>query len=186
MKTNLKREKGHVIFPEERVSFIKKHLKGKVLDLGCRDGALTNLYIGDHEALGVDIDAEALGECNFPTRKMDLNREWPEGKFDTIVACEVVEHLFYPEEVFKRMRDSLNEGGVVIGSVPHGLNLQTRLKLLFGIKDRTSLGNPEHVNHFTVKELEGMTGGEVEYITSAKYRFLPRLFAHTLLFTFEK
>lgn len=183
MRTNLNRTTKHVIFPKERVNFIKPKIKGRILDLGCRDGALTDLYRGDHEILGVDIDAEALARCNFPTVQMNLNEEWPEGKFDTIVACEVIEHLFYPTEVFKKMRGSLNEGGVIIGSVPHGLNLQTRIKLLFGIKDRTSLGNPEHINHFTVSELEQLTHGKIEYITTPKYRFAPRLFSHTLLFS---
>jgi SAM-dependent methyltransferase len=38
----------------------------------------------------------------------------PGGKFDAVFACEVVEHLKFPNEVFQQLKDLLNEEGVLI------------------------------------------------------------------------
>ena len=45
-----------------------------VLDLGCRDGALTRAYIDGNEVVGVDVDREALAEA----AKLGIETVWAE------------------------------------------------------------------------------------------------------------
>lgn len=199
------RKRNHAILVEERTAFLKKHLSTKtdVLDIGCRDGELIKYYNDDrrYHILGLDIDSEALAiakeKTGIDTRWCDLNGDWEvsQASYDGVVACEVIEHLYYPEVVFEKAHKALRPNGVVVGSIPHAFNLQTRIKFLFGIKRLTPLGDPTHINHFTAKEFRTLlsrdfTDVEVIGISTPKYRFLkpifPYLFAHTLLFAAKK
>jgi 2-polyprenyl-3-methyl-5-hydroxy-6-metoxy-1,4-benzoquinol methylase len=89
----------------------------KILDLGCRDGTLTKYYVEGNHVLGVDIDVKALEiakkNLGVETLEMDLNGDWKElgdKTFDIIVAGEVLEHLYYPERVIKKIKERLNKG----------------------------------------------------------------------------
>jgi 2-polyprenyl-3-methyl-5-hydroxy-6-metoxy-1,4-benzoquinol methylase len=195
------RKRNHAILIEERSSFIRKYLgNGKnVLDIGCRDGELIKYYNQDnrYQILGLDIDSEALEiarqKTGIQTRWCDLNSDWSiePNSLDGVVACEVIEHLYYPEVVLEKIYSALRPGGTVVGSIPHAFNIQTRLKLLFGIKTLTPLSDPTHINHFSSKEFISLLEKKYEQvevvgITTPRYAFLkplfPYLLAHTLLF----
>lgn len=193
------RKRNHVVLADERSRFLKKYLGNnkKLLDIGCRDGELITHYNNHHDILGLDIDSEALrlakDKTGIQTRQCDLNGDWgvEHDSFEAVVACEVVEHLYHPDIVFGRIKKALKSGGVLVGSVPHAFNIQTRLKFLFGTKHLTPLADPTHINHFTVQELRSLlekqfTDVEIMGITTPRYHWLsllfPFLFAHTLLF----
>src|SRR3989344_741193 len=65
----------------------------KVLDIGCRDGALTGYYAKGNEVLGLDIDREALARAearlHIKTKHTDLHGDWkvPANSFDVVVAA---------------------------------------------------------------------------------------------------
>ncbi len=133
----------------------------KVLDIGCRDGALTAFFTPGNTVLGVDVDENALSKARaalgIRTTFVDLNGDWKElkgEKFDVIVAGEVLEHLYYPEEIMRKAKAHLNAGGMFLGSVPNAFNLKHRLRYLLGTKKYTPLSDPTHINHFTYSELE--------------------------------
>jgi 2-polyprenyl-3-methyl-5-hydroxy-6-metoxy-1,4-benzoquinol methylase len=197
-----KRSPGFTILADERGVFFKKFVGvGKsVLDIGCRDGALTKFFNEGNQVLGVDIDKNALArianELGIETMFFDLNGDWDElgdKKFDVVVAGEIVEHLFYPEQVFKKVYSRLNEGGVFIGSVPNAFSLKNRLRYLKGSRVHTPLADPTHINHFSSNELENLLKEQfssAEIIGLGKYqrlaRFLPSWFAFDLLFVAKK
>ncbi|MEK9153423.1 MAG: methyltransferase domain-containing protein, partial [Patescibacteria group bacterium] len=154
------RGRGFVIFGQERGCLFTKWLgQGKkILDLGCRDGALTKYYAKGNEILGCDIDQGGLEICRqemgIETKLVDLNGDWglsPES-FDAVVAAELLEHLYYPEKVLQKIAAVLKPGGVFVGSVPHAFSLINRLRILLGKKDGTPLADPTHINHFTYGE----------------------------------
>lgn len=195
------RKRNHAILVEERVAFIQKALPSgsKILEVGCRDGELIKYYNEDarYSILGLDIDSEALAlakeKTGIETKWCDLNDDWDvlEASFDGVVACEVIEHLYYPGVIFERIHAALKPGGVVVGSVPHAFNIQTRLKFLWGTKHLTPLADPTHINHFSASEFKALleknfTNVVVEGVTTKRYKFLsgifPFMFAHTLLF----
>lgn len=185
---------------EVRGGFLKDHVgTGKrVLDIGCRDGALTRYYVQGNDVTGLDIDSAALARAHdsigIRTIQADLNGEWPvEAPFDVVVACEIIEHLYYPDVVAKKIYAMLKPGGYLLGSIPHAFSMQSRLRLLLGSKQGTALQDPTHINHFTVQEfrrvLEGAGFSDIrlDTIVSGKFKLLsyifPYAFAHSLLFS---
>lgn len=131
----------------------------KVLDLGCRDGMLTEFYAEGNDVLGVDIDQKALElarkKLGIETLWLDLNAEWPfpPATFDAIVACEIMEHLFFIDPFLDKVAASLKPGGQFIGSVPNAFRMRNRMKFLFGREYET---DPTHVRQFSAEKLRSL------------------------------
>ena len=195
---HLSRGKGFSIMKAERGEAIKTVIgSGKtVLDIGCRDGALTGFFSSTNKVLGADIDASALQNAHkdlgIETILMDLNGDWEElgnRKFDSVVAGEVLEHLYHPRNVIKKIGERLEKGGVFVGSVPNAFSLKNRLRLLAGKKKNTSLEDPTHINQFHINELREMLRERFADVTvrglgrhSLLARYLPGMFAFDLFF----
>lgn len=184
---------------EVRGTFLKKYVgQGKkVLDIGCRDGALTKFYAQGNDVTGMDIDSSALVRASeslgIKTIHSDLNDIWAlEETFDIVVACEIIEHVYYPEKVLKKIYEALKPGGILLGSIPHAFSLQSRLRLLFASKKNTALEDPTHINHFSGKEFKRLLEEAhfddiyIEDILSKKFtlpaKVFPRHFAHSFMF----
>ncbi len=195
------RGRGFVIFGKERGELFAKWLgQGKkILDLGCRDCALAGYYVNGNKILGCDIDQGALDICrknpNIETKLVDLNGDWgiASESFDAVVAAELLEHLYYPEKILRKIYGALKPGGIFVGSVPHAFSLINRLRILFGKKEGTPLADPTHINHFSYKEFEKMLKNnfsEVEIIPFTRFKLLgkifPRYFSFLLLFKCKK
>lgn len=126
----------------------------KVLDLGCFNGALSQHYLAGNDVTGFDIDPATLAHCpaGMKTEAHDLNGDWHighEGEFDVVVASEVIEHLYYPKNVLKKIDAVLKPGGLFIGSVPNAFNLKNRIRLFLAKPEATPLGEPTHINQFS-------------------------------------
>ncbi len=131
----------------------------KVIDIGCRDGTLTKYFSKGNDVLGVDIDPGMLKLCKkklgINTKLMDLNGKWDiKEKFDAVVAAEVLEHLYYPDVVCKKIASVLRPGGIFIGSVPNAYNIKNRMRYLFGIQKNTPLEDRTHINQFSYNWLK--------------------------------
>ena len=198
-----KRGVDFVVLGEERGAFLKENIGTgkKVLDIGCRDGELTKYFAEGNEVLGVDVDKVALARAEeklgIKTLHIDLNSSWdeiPKNHFDVVVAAEIIEHLYYPEIVLKKIQEVLKPGGILLGTVPNAFSLKTRIKLFFLSKKNTALQDPTHINHFTVVELQEKLRSvfvEVKIFGFAKRvsklaRVFPQMFAHSLFFTAKK
>ena len=85
---------GYLFCHGARGPYLKKWIgTGKrVLDLGCRDGQLTQFFAEGNTVIGADIDPHALDQIRkrlkIETHWLDLNTEWPfePESFDVIVA----------------------------------------------------------------------------------------------------
>lgn len=190
-----------MLLGDERGAFLRDHVgTGKrVLDIGCRDGALTASYKDGNEVLGLDIDSVALARATeslgIETRQTDLNGEWGivPGAYDVVVAAEVVEHLYYPDAVFSKVETALVPGGIFLGTVPNAFSLAHRARYLMKQKRNTPLMDPTHINHFLVEELRRLLESrfeEVEIIGLGRLgrlaRFFPQAFAYDLAFVAKK
>jgi 2-polyprenyl-3-methyl-5-hydroxy-6-metoxy-1,4-benzoquinol methylase len=192
------RRPGFSILKEERGAFFARHIgKGKkILDLGCRDGALTQYFTEGNSVLGVDIDSVALEravqELNIQTRVLDAHGNWEElkgEKFQVVVAGEVLEHLFYPDQVVEKVSRHLQRRGVFIGSVPNAFSLKNRFRLFFAKKEHTPLSDPTHINHFSEAMLHKLLTTQFSSVTisglgrySRLAHWWPNLFAFDLVF----
>jgi 2-polyprenyl-3-methyl-5-hydroxy-6-metoxy-1,4-benzoquinol methylase len=104
-----------------------------------------------------------------------------------------LEHLYYPDQVLKKIFDRLAPGGFLLGSIPHAFSLQSRARLMMATKKGTALQDPTHINHFWGPEFKrlvesaGFVDVEVIDITSKKFSFLSKLFpyafAHSFVFS---
>jgi len=191
------RGEGFSILKDERGAHFS-HLIGKgkrVLDIGCRDGALTAAFLEGNTVLGTDIDTQALARAQkrgITTRAMDLMGDWHEiegERFDVIVAGELLEHLFYPGTIMDKAKTHLASGGRFIGSVPNAFSLKNRLRYLSGTRKNTPLADPTHINQFSAAELEFMLRerfGSVSVSGLGRYpklaAFSPNWFAFDLVF----
>ena len=102
--------------------------KKKVLDLGGKDGygsVLMSLF-AKHITL-TDIRKEWLEIaglnntflCDTDIVEKDLEKGFPEGTWDTMVAFEIIEHVEDPDFLIKNITEHLEKGGILVFSVPH-------------------------------------------------------------------
>lgn len=144
----------------------------EVLDVGCGDGGLATVlqekgYIVD----GADISPQAIAHAQSFLRKgylVDLSASvWDEGlmkqRYDVIVATEVLEHTFSPDEVLARLKELLNDDGAILITVPNFLFWKIRLRVLFGNfrYEQEGLLDYGHIRFFTyayAKEIFSKTG----------------------------
>lgn len=149
---------GYLFCHGERGPYLKQWIGTgkKVLDLGCRDGMLTESYASGNEVKGVDIDQEALKliekRLHIETLWLDLNQEWPfaSDSFDVIVACEILEHIFMLDPFLEQIQKTLKPGGLFIGSVPNAFRMRNRLKFFQG---KEIENDPTHVRQFSYARL---------------------------------
>src|SRR5438094_7111122 len=85
----------------------------RVLDLGCRTGALTQHYAPGNEVVGVDVDGDALARASerlgIQTLWADVEEGLPfaDDSFDVVVAGELLEHLADPAAAVAHVRRGL-------------------------------------------------------------------------------
>jgi SAM-dependent methyltransferase len=142
----------------ERINIIQKNVGSgrRVLDLGCRDGMLTQFFTNGNSVTGTDIDDNALRLCEknlgINVCCADMNHYLPfkNACFDVAVAAEVIEHLFNAEIVVNEVSRVLKKGGMFIGTVPNAYRMKTRLDFLRG---KPLTRDPSHIRFFHYKTL---------------------------------
>jgi SAM-dependent methyltransferase len=186
---------GFVFAGPERTVLFRKYVGGpgrRVLDLGCRDGALTRSYADGNEIVGVDADPEALAEAaklGIETHHADLDAplEFADSSFDVVVAGELLEHLRHPRALVAEVRRVLRPGGTFVGSVPNAYRLKNRLRFVAG---RRPEDDPTHLQMFSPAEV-GLLLGEFEepqlhFVAGRLVPLHARLFANDIVFAGRK
>jgi SAM-dependent methyltransferase len=188
----LERGAGFVFAGPERVELFRRYVGGpgrRVLDLGCRDGALTQAYAAGNEIVGVDADREALAEAEklgIETHWADLDEPLPfdDGSFDVVVAGELLEHLRDPRRVVAEVRRVLRPGGTFVASVPNAYRLKNRLRFLIGRKPED---DPTHLQMFSAGEVRALLAGfdepRLHFIAGRLVPLHERLFANDIVFS---
>jgi SAM-dependent methyltransferase len=191
----VERGAGFVFAGPERIELFRRYVGGPgrdVLDLGCRDGALTQAYAGGNAIVGVDADRDALAEAQklgIETRWADLDDALPfeAGTFDVVVAGELLEHLRDPRRVVSEVLRVLRSGGTFVGSVPNAYRLKNRLRFLTGRKPEN---DPTHLQMFAPADIRAFLDGfEDVHLHLIAGRLVPlhaRLFANDVVFSGRK
>src|SRR5262249_8661342 len=118
----------------KKLRFIRRHLAESrraagrplaVLDFGCGNGsAVSRFLLGDDvDYTGVDFHRPSLAHAreHFGSPRARFCDAVPRGAaFDVIVYADVLEHLDDPLSLLRAHVRQLNDGGLVIGSVPNG------------------------------------------------------------------
>ena len=191
----VERGAGFIFAGPERVELFRRYVGGpgrNVLDLGCRDGALTQTYAGGNEIVGVDADREALAEAQklgIETRWADLDDALPfdGGTFDVVVAGELLEHLRDPRRVVSEVLRVLRPDGTFVGSVPNAYRLKNRLRFVLGQKPED---DPTHLQMFSPNDIRALLDGfedvQLHLIAGRLVPLHARLFANDIVFSGRK
>lgn len=127
------------ITDKERLYYgqIVNFVNGNVLELGCGLGKLTIMIAERYEAcrfdrnkvIGVDFSsiivpqnnkyAKKIGLNNVQFLLMDVKKLEFKKMFNTVVACEVFEHIDNIAECMREVRKVLKPKGKLIATVPH-------------------------------------------------------------------
>jgi SAM-dependent methyltransferase len=186
---------GFVFAGPERAALFKRYVGGpgrRVLDLGCRDGALTRAYLDGNEVVGFDADREALAAAarlGIETHWADLDQplDVPDASFDVVVAGELLEHLRDPQALVAEIRRVLRPGGTLVASVPNAYRLKGRLLFLFG---RPPELDPTHLQMFSAADvrtlLSGLEDPQLHFVAGRLVPLHPRLFANDIVFAGRK
>jgi SAM-dependent methyltransferase len=186
---------GFVFARPEREALFRRYVGGpgrRVLDLGCRDGALTQAYVEGNDIVGVDADREALdeaGKLGIETRWADLDQalEFADASFDVVVAGELLEHLRDPERLVAEIRRVLRPDGTFVASVPNAYRLKGRLLFLFG---RPPENDPTHLQMFSGADVRSLLAGfdqpQLHFVAGRLVPLHPRLFANDIVFSGRK
>ncbi len=135
----------------------------QVLELGVGDASLTKrLAAGGAVVDGIELDAAAAEQARGHCRAVTVNdldefdfRQLA-GRYDLVVAADVLEHLRSPERVLADLRQVIRPGGRLVVSLPNVANLYVRLNVVAGrfpyhtkgILDRT------HLHFFTLRSAD--------------------------------
>jgi SAM-dependent methyltransferase len=119
---------------------------GRVLDLGCGDGAIGRWKPAQHEVHGLEIDPELVahveGYATAAVWDLDDGRPLPfaDGQFDAVVAKDILEHLQRPWHTVAEIRRVLRPGGLVLASVicHRGRRLWSDYTHVRGFTERTA------------------------------------------------
>lgn len=159
--------------------------KGRLLDMGCGQGALLSRVKNYHEVCGLEYDARAREIARakgLRVESIDLNEagSLPFGEpFDFMICSEVCEHLLNPRNVFKLAREHLTRNGLFIVTVPNAAPLFVRLPLLFGKSvDWLHFPSPDtektgHIRFYTRESLSRLAqdeGFEAIHICGVSWR----------------
>ena len=189
-----RRVEGDFVFVPERIPLLVAAVgRGKrVLDLGCRSGALTRHFLEGNAVVGLDIDPVALEKAAaLGIEPVQANVEEPlpfeDARFDAVVAGELFEHLQFPDALVAETRRVLRPGGVLVGSVPNAFRIQSRLRFLRG---RPPEDDPTHLRMFSPHEMRALLGGfddvRIDFVGGRYARLNARLFARDLVFRATK
>jgi methionine biosynthesis protein MetW len=118
--------KGRV---EYCANFLKSNLKlnsdKKILDIGCGRGTLAHFIDFDIDFYGVDISENAIFEANkiyIDAKQINLDADeipYDNNFFDIAIALDVLEHVYDPLAVIKKIFRVLKSDGKFILSTPN-------------------------------------------------------------------
>lgn len=177
-----------------------------VLDAGCASGYVgafvkkhDNYVVGlDSTKRDVELAKKVLDEAYLFDLESENKIEFFR-KFDFIIFTEVIEHLFEPEKVLKKLVSWLKPGGQILITTPNFAHFYNRWNILWGKFEyqEDTVINRSHVHFFTydtLKKLIISCGLEIidenhlifPRTLNFLWKFFPRLFAHQLIFVCKK
>lgn len=186
----------------EMLTFVPKDAI-RILEIGCGQGNFSSQLLKNKvEVWGVEPDknaAEIASKRLFKVLASTLDEaidNLPNNYFDAIILNDVLEHLYYPWEDLKKLKNKLAKSGVVVSSIPNVRYSKNIFKLFFmkdwkytesGILDNT------HFRFFTKKSIKrmyvecGYSIQEVKGINMTKsFMYFPYAFIVNILTLFTQ
>jgi SAM-dependent methyltransferase len=138
---------------------------GSVLELGPGPGAMTRVLLArGHRVTVVENDPKALEvlktlDVEVISGNLD-STDWLDAikgrQFDTVMACDVLEHLRRPEDVLQRLSEFVAPMGSLLISIPNIAYAGVLAAMRGGVFDYSDKGQLDrtHVRFFTKRSIE--------------------------------
>jgi 2-polyprenyl-3-methyl-5-hydroxy-6-metoxy-1,4-benzoquinol methylase len=140
---------------------------GRLLDVGCYDGQFISQVVdqrGGARVIGLDVAQAALRAARnrgvLPVRgQVEAALPFAPNSFATVVAAEVIEHVFDTQAVLLELARVLEPGGWLALTTPNLVALSGRAQLLLGRSPRNvefdaGPRTSGHIRYFTFDTLE--------------------------------
>jgi SAM-dependent methyltransferase len=165
------------------LGLILRHLRSsgnivRVLDAGCGDGNFTaSVAEAGFEMFGLDQSPGGIakGSQRYPNIRFFLGSVYDDfgslcgvSAFDAIIAVEVIEHLYSPQQFVRRAHEALLPGGIFIVTTPYWGYVKNVLLALSNRMDSalTALWEGGHIKHWSFKTLRNLLEMQgFEYVT---------------------
>jgi len=154
-----------------------------VLEVGPGNGGLIKyLYEHGFEVAGIELDngcverIKSMGiVCYHGTIESvkDLLQ-----KYDAVIMCQVLEHVYHPKTSLKIIHSVLSENGLLYLSVPNIASFEARL---FG-KYWRGLDLPRHITHFSSETLGSLLNNSGYSVDKIRNMAFPSSFIESLAF----
>ncbi|MBK7645348.1 MAG: class I SAM-dependent methyltransferase [Planctomycetes bacterium] len=159
----------------ELVHRLVRRKPARICEFGCGSGTLLQaLGALGHSVVGIEPDpaarqvAEERGIQTYPDNAEAPPAALPNGSFDVVIMCHVLEHCLDPRRAIANARKALRPGGFLICETPNNVAL--------GLKQSGTcwpwLDVPRHLNFFTaesLKRISALAGLNVTGIEFAGY-----------------
>lgn len=163
------RSKSTTYFSQTRQEMMKYIPRGakKILDVGCGEGNFGSQLKNklQAEVWGIEVESQPAKIAHTKIDKVligDVGQVFnavPSGYFDCIIFNDVIEHLVDPYSILLRVKEKLNNKGVIVCSIPNVRYFFNLREILWykqwrytewGILDKT------HLRFFTLKSIRDM------------------------------
>jgi cyclopropane fatty-acyl-phospholipid synthase-like methyltransferase len=108
----------------------------RILDFGCGDGQIAEMISKQNEVIGLEYSRTASKKARERGIKVIISRKprtpFPNERFDTVLAIEVIEHLVDTGTFFNECNRILSKKGRLLITTPNLACLANRFRLLFG------------------------------------------------------
>jgi len=136
----------------------KYKVAGSVLDIGCSSGGfLGYLKSGPWKLHGIEASLPTAERARATTGADVfagdvLDAVFPPGNFDVITCMDVLEHLYEPREVLRKVCKWLKPGGIFYVFVPNVMSWEARIFRSYWY----GLDLPRHLHHFSANSLAAL------------------------------
>jgi 2-polyprenyl-3-methyl-5-hydroxy-6-metoxy-1,4-benzoquinol methylase len=150
----------------------------KVLDLGSRDGVLTETFSSVNSVTCLELDPKAAHLCRnrlgVEVIQHDLNYPLPFSaeSFDVVVAGDVLEHVLLGQQLVREIQRVLIPKGVFLGSTPNAFYWSNRIRFCCG-NDPYDFLDPTHVRHFSLGSLKRLLYQQFNQVTIVPFGHHP-------------
>lgn len=133
----------------------------KVLELGCSVGTQSRILT---EKLGCDVTGVELNPMAAHQAKaycsrvvvgnldqIDFETEFHNQKFDVILCADVLEHIYEPTAMLRKVKSVISSDGYVVASIPNIVHIALIFEMLQGRFDYRDKGllDESHIRFFT-------------------------------------
>lgn len=146
---------GKILIFKQILKTIQKHCRsGRLLDYGTGTGAFLREAKPYFDCVGVELGSGArefaLSQGHQVLKPEGTRLPFPDGHFDVVTICDVLEHLPHPPEMLMELRRVLKPKGFLYVKVPHyrAQIIKQDIVCQLGLSTEGVMQNYIHINHF--------------------------------------